>query len=124
MIPHTTRGEGSFLFGYFLVWGHGNGIWLSLLCDCLNEKHAGIVMLSMLNFLGFKTEFVMLSMLNFLGFKTEFVMLYLLNFLGLKTEIVMLYMLFFFFLVFRTENPIWCTIVCMKNMQNFMGFHA
>ena len=38
----------------------------------------------------------MLSMLNFLGFKTEFVMLYLLNFLGLKTEIVMLYMLFFF----------------------------
>ena len=111
MIPHTTRGEGSFLFGYFLVWGHGNGIWLSFLCDCLNEKHAGIVMLSMLNFLGFKTEFVMLSMLNFLGFKTEFVMLYLLNFLGLKTEIVMLYMLFFFFLVFRTENPIWCTIV-------------
>ena len=52
----------------------------------------------------------MLSMLNFLGFKIEFVMLYLLNFLGLKTEIVMLYMLFFF-LVFRTENPIWCTIV-------------
>ena len=52
----------------------------------------------------------MLSMLNFLGFKTEFVMLYLLNFLGLKTEIVMLYMLFFF-LVFRTENPIWCIIV-------------
>ena len=39
----------------------------------------------------------MLSMLNFLGFKTEFVMLYLLNFLGLKTEFVMLYMLFFFF---------------------------
>ena len=112
MIPHTIRGEGSFLFGYFLVWGHGNGIWLSLLCDCLNEKHAGIVMLSILNFLGFKTEFVMLSTLNFLGFKTEFVMLstlnflgfktefvmlYLLNFLGLKTEIVMLYMLFFFF---------------------------
>ena len=31
-------------------------------------------MLSMLNFLGFKTEFVMLSMLNFLGLKTEFVM--------------------------------------------------
>ena len=53
----------------------------------------------------------MLSMLNFLGFKTEFVMLYLLNFLGLKTEFVMLYMLFFFFLVFRTENPIWCSIV-------------
>ena len=52
----------------------------------------------------------MLSMLNFLGFKTEFVMLYLLNFLGLKTEIVILYMLFFF-LVFRTENPIWCIIV-------------
>ena len=51
----------------------------------------------------------MLSMLNFLGFKTEFVMLYLLNFLGLKTEFVMLYMLFFFFfLVFRTKNPIWC----------------
>ena len=97
MIPHTTRGEGSFLFGYFLVWGHGNGIRLSLLCDCLNEKHVGIVMLSMLNFLGFKTEFVMLSMLNFLGFKTEFVMLYLLNFLGLKTKIVILYMLFFFF---------------------------
>ena len=37
LIPHTTRGEGSFLFGYFLFWGHGNGIWLSLLCDCLNE---------------------------------------------------------------------------------------
>ena len=54
LIPHTTRGEGSFLFGYFLVWGHGNGIWLSLLCDCLNEKHAGIVMLSMLNFLGLR----------------------------------------------------------------------
>ena len=55
----------------------------------------------------------MLSMLNFLGFKTEFVMLYLLNFLGLKTEIVILYMLFFFFffLVLRTENPIWCIIV-------------
>ena len=52
----------------------------------------------------------MLSMLNFLGFKTEFVMLYLLNFPGLKTEIVMLYMLFFF-LVFRTENPVWCIIV-------------
>ena len=80
-------------------------------------------MLSMLNFLGFKTKFVMLSTLNFMGFKTEFVMLYLLNFLGLKTEIVMLYMLFFF-LVFRTENPVWCIIVCMKNMQNFMGFHA
>ena len=31
-------------------------------------------MLSMLNFLGLKTEFVMLSMLNFLGLKTEFVM--------------------------------------------------
>ena len=29
LILHTTRGEGSFLFGYFLVWGHGNGIWLS-----------------------------------------------------------------------------------------------
>ena len=52
----------------------------------------------------------MLSMLNFLGFKTEFVMLYLLNFLGLKTEFVMLYMLFFF-LVFRTENPISCSII-------------
>ena len=37
LILHTSRGEGSFLFGYFLVWGHGNGIWLSLLCDCLNE---------------------------------------------------------------------------------------
>ena len=96
LILHTSRGEGSFLFGYFLVWGHGNGIWLSFLCDCLNKKHA---------------EIVMLPMLNFLGFKTEFVLLYLLNFLGLKTEIVMLYMLFFFFLVFRTENPIWCTIV-------------
>ena len=54
----------------------------------------------------------MLSMLNFLGFKTEFVMLYLLNFLDLKIEFVMLYMLFFFFfLVFKTENPIWCIIV-------------
>ena len=68
LILHTSRGEGSFLFGYFLVWGHGNGIWLSFLCDCLNEKHAGIVMLSMLNFLGFKTEFMMLSMQNFMGF--------------------------------------------------------
>ena len=48
----------------------------------------------------------MLSILNFLGIRTEFVMLYLLNFLGLKTEIVMLYMLFFFFLFLRTENPI------------------
>ena len=38
LILHTSRGEGSFLFGYFLVWGHENGIWLSLLCDCLNEK--------------------------------------------------------------------------------------
>ena len=37
LILHTTRGEGSFLFGYFLFWGHGNGIWLSLLCDCLKE---------------------------------------------------------------------------------------
>ena len=116
LILHTSRGEGSFLFGYFLVWGHGNDIWLSLLCDCLNEKHA---------------EFVMLSMLNFLGFKTEFVMLYLLNFLGLKTEIVMLYMLFFFFFFFffffwflGPKTQIWCIIICMKNMQNFLGFHA
>ena len=62
----------------------------------------------------------MLSMLNFLGFKTEFVMLYLPNFLGLKTEFVMLYMLFF--LVFRTENSVWCIIVCMTNMQNVLGF--
>ena len=55
---------------------------------------------------------MMFSMLNFLGFKTEFVMLYLLNFLGLQTEFVMLYMLFFFFfLVCRTQNPIWCIIV-------------
>ena len=37
LILHTSRGEGSFLFGYFLVWGHGNGILLSLLCDCLKE---------------------------------------------------------------------------------------
>ena len=37
LILHTLRGEGSFLFGYFLVSSHGNGIWLSLLCDCLNE---------------------------------------------------------------------------------------
>ena len=37
LILHTSRGEGSFLFGYFLVWGHGNGIWLSFLCDCLKE---------------------------------------------------------------------------------------
>ena len=63
----------------------------------------------------------MLSMLNFLGFKTELVMLYLLNFLGLKTEFVMLYMLFFF-LVFRTENSVWCIIVCMTNMQNVLSF--
>ena len=66
----------------------------------------------------------MLSMLNFLSFKTEFVMLYLLNFLGLKTEIVMFYMQLFFLLVFRTENSIWCSIACMKNMQNFLGIHA
>ena len=38
LILHTSRCEGSFLFGYFLVWGNGNGIWLSFLCDCLNEK--------------------------------------------------------------------------------------
>ena len=37
LILHTSRGEGSFLFGYFLVWGHGNDICLSLLCDCLTE---------------------------------------------------------------------------------------
>ena len=37
LILHTSRGEGYFLFGYFLVWGHGNDIWLSLLCDCLKE---------------------------------------------------------------------------------------
>ena len=37
LVHHTSRGVGSFLFGYFLVWGHGNGIWLSSLCDCLNE---------------------------------------------------------------------------------------
>ena len=62
----------------------------------------------------------MLSMLNFLGFKTEFLMLSMLNFLGLKTEFVMLYKLFFF--VFRTENSVWCIIVCTTNMQNFLGF--
>ena len=53
-------------------------------------------------------------MLNFLGFKTEFVMLYLLNFLGLKTEfcdVVHAVFFFFFFMVSRTENPIWCIIV-------------
>ena len=39
LILHTSRGGGSFLFGYFLVWGNGNGIWLSLhvLCSCLNS---------------------------------------------------------------------------------------
>ena len=62
----------------------------------------------------------MLYLLNFLGFKTEIVMLYLLNFLGLKTEFVMLYMLFFW--VFRTENSVWCIIVCMTNMPNVLGF--
>ena len=25
LILHTSRGEGFVLFGYFLVWGHGNG---------------------------------------------------------------------------------------------------
>ena len=25
LILHTSRGEGSVVFGYFLVWGHGNG---------------------------------------------------------------------------------------------------
>ena len=63
----------------------------------------------------------MLYLLNFMGFKTEIVMLYLLNFLGLKIEFVMLYMLFFF-LVFRTENSVWCIVVCMTNMQNVLGF--
>ena len=29
LVLHTSRGEGFFLPGYFLVWGHGNGIWLS-----------------------------------------------------------------------------------------------
>ena len=28
LVLHTSRGEGSFLLGYFLVWGHGNDIWL------------------------------------------------------------------------------------------------
>ena len=46
----------------------------------------------------------MLSVLNFLGFKTEFVMLYLLNFLGLKTEFVKLYMLFFLFFIFGFQD--------------------
>ena len=50
-------------------------------------------------------------------------MLSMLNFLGLKTEFVMLYMLFvFFFFVFRTENSVRCIIVCMTNMQNVLGF--
>ena len=118
-ILHTSRGEGSFLFGYFLVWGHVNGIWLSFLCDSLNEKHAGIVML---------------SMLNFLGFKTEFVMLYSLNFLGLETEIVMLYMLFFFYFSFlgrklslvyhcmHEKHAEFYGLSCMTNMQNVLGF--
>ena len=34
LILHTSRGEGSFLLGYFLAWGHENGIWLSLVCYC------------------------------------------------------------------------------------------
>ena len=34
LILHTSRGEGSFLLGNFLVWGHENGIWLSLVCYC------------------------------------------------------------------------------------------
>ena len=42
LVLHTSRGEGSFLLGYFLVWGHGNGIWLSLVGYCLNEEHAEI----------------------------------------------------------------------------------
>ena len=29
LVLHTSRCEGFFLPGYFLVWGHGNGIWLS-----------------------------------------------------------------------------------------------
>ena len=29
LVLHTSRGKGSFPLGYFLVWGHGNGIWLS-----------------------------------------------------------------------------------------------
>ena len=29
LVLHTSRGEGFFLLGYFLVWGHGNSIWLS-----------------------------------------------------------------------------------------------
>ena len=35
LVLHTSRGEGSFLFGYFLVWGHGNGIWYLLLLECM-----------------------------------------------------------------------------------------
>ena len=29
LVLHTSRCEGFFLPGYFLIWGHGNGIWLS-----------------------------------------------------------------------------------------------
>ena len=29
LVLHTSRGEGFFLPVYFLLWGHGNGIWLS-----------------------------------------------------------------------------------------------
>ena len=25
---------------------------------------------------------------------------------------------------YTKENSIWCSIVCMKNIQNFPGFHA
>ena len=39
LILHIPRRERSFLLDYFLVWGHGNGIWLSLVCYCLNEEH-------------------------------------------------------------------------------------
>ena len=56
----------------------------------------------------------MLSMLNFLGLKTEFVMLSMLNFLGLKTEFVMsLHVLFF--RGFNTENQSWLVIALMQN---------
>ena len=39
LILHILRREGSFLLCYFLVLGHGNDIWLRLVCYCLNEEH-------------------------------------------------------------------------------------
>ena len=62
----------------------------------------------------------MLSMLNFLGFKTEFVMLYMLFFffffflsLGLKTQ--------FGYYCMHEKHAEFSELPCMTNMQNVLG---